>query len=150
MYYATTEELQQRDAAVQAQQELRKRAAAAEEAHKSNVSLFERMFLSLGSDAIKVAGSSHDAELAEARALAAGRWGKLLDLEAQVQRDEQLVAARGKRPGNPGDKMLADEIIRRMDDEYEAQTKSRRESVKQERELAVSTRKELEAFIVKR
>jgi hypothetical protein len=106
--------------------------------------------LGLGVDAIKAAGSSHDQELAEARALAADRWLKLLDLEAQVQRDEQLVAARGKRPGNPGDKMLADEVIRRMDDEYEAQTRFRRESVEQERELAVSTRKELEAYIVKR
>jgi hypothetical protein len=86
----------------------------------------------------------------DTRALAADRWLKLLDLEAQVQRDEQLVAARGKRPGNPGDKMLADEVIRRMDDEFEATTKLRRESVRQERELTAATRKELESFITKR
>jgi hypothetical protein len=131
-------------------QEAADQAAANERARRQNVETFTRMFLGLGVDAIKAVGSSHDQELAEARALAADRWLKLLDLEAQVQRDEQLVAARGKRPGNPGDKMLADEVIRRMDDEYEAQTRFRRESVEQERELAVSTRKELEAYIVKR
>jgi hypothetical protein len=68
--------LQQHDAAVRAQQGLRKRAAAAEEAHKANVSLFTKVFLSLGAAAIKVVGSSHDAELAEAKGLAAARWNQ--------------------------------------------------------------------------
>jgi hypothetical protein len=32
------------------------------------------MFLSLGPDCLKLAGSRHDAELAEAKGLAAARW----------------------------------------------------------------------------
>jgi hypothetical protein len=133
----------------QQRQQMEEQQREAEHASRRNVEVFERMFLSLGVDAIKAAGSSHDSELAEARALAADRWSRLLDLEAQVQRDEQLLAARGKRPADPADKMLAPEVVRRMEKEYEAQTKFRAESVKQERELAVSTRKELEAFVTK-
>lgn len=52
----------------------------------------------------------------EARGLAAHRWSRLFDLEAQVQRDEQkLVARPKKRPAQHGDDMLANEIIKRLE-----------------------------------
>ena len=66
-------------------QEAQEATVRNEEAHKANVKLFAEMFLSLGADCIKVAGSSrHDAEFAEARGLAANRWSRLLDQEAQI------------------------------------------------------------------
>jgi hypothetical protein len=44
-----------------------------------NVELSTKMFLSLGPDVMKIDGTRHDAELAEAKASAAHRWGQLLD-----------------------------------------------------------------------
>lgn len=75
MYYATTAELQQRDAFVARQRQMQEQAAANERAYRSNVNRFVEMYLTLGSDVIKIAdGSRHDAELAEAKGLAASRW----------------------------------------------------------------------------
>jgi hypothetical protein len=68
-----------------------------------NVQLFAAMFLSLGPDVLKLTGTAHDQGLLEARGLAAHRWSRLLDLEAQVQQgraeprrtaEEQAGAAR--------------------------------------------------------
>jgi hypothetical protein len=49
-------------------------AVAAEQARASrdNVRLFAEMLLSLGPDCLKLAGTRHDAELAKAKAIAAG------------------------------------------------------------------------------
>lgn len=47
-----------------------------------NVEIFEAMFLSLGPDAMRLDGTAHDLELMEAKASAAARWSRLLDLEA--------------------------------------------------------------------
>ena len=51
------------------------------------------MFLSLGADCIKIATTRHDAELAGAKGLAGSRWEQLLNLESQIQREEQCLAA---------------------------------------------------------
>jgi hypothetical protein len=77
--------------------------AAMADGRAQYVALFERMFLALGADVIKIAeGTRHDAELAEARGLAAHRWNQLLSMEAQVEREEQQLVARPKqRPPQP-------------------------------------------------
>jgi hypothetical protein len=150
MVYPTTQEMQAQDAYAAAQQQAQEQARAAEEGRRKNIEILRRMFLSLGADAITVANSTHDGELAEAKALAAGEWSRLLDLEAQVVREEANLNARPRRrPAAPSDKMLAREVIERMDEEYEADTKHRRESLAQEKALAVATRKDLESYIVK-
>ena len=45
-------------------------------ATQRNVELFEAMFLSLGPDCLKITGTAHDAELAEAKGRAAWRWNR--------------------------------------------------------------------------
>lgn len=80
-------------------QEMAKRAARNEAARKQNIELITKMFLSLGADCIKVTGSRHDAELAEARGLATHRWSQLLGMEQKVQRDAAAVT-RSREFGN--------------------------------------------------
>lgn len=107
--------------------EIREAAARNEAARKSNVELFVKMFLGLGVDAIKVAGSGYDAELAEARGLAGHRWSKLLDADAQTVRGEQNLAMRPKkRPSQPGDNMLATEVIDRLNKVWEQEAEDAR------------------------
>ena len=55
------------------------------------------MFLSLGPDVLKLDGTRHDAEMMEASGHAASRWARLLDLEAQLQRDDAVLASRPKK-----------------------------------------------------
>ena len=103
--------------------------AAAEQAAavRRNLETFERMFLWLGPDCLKLGGTAHDSELMEAKAVAAGRWSRLLDLEAQVHREEQNLAARPRKGAcEPADKMLAAEVIKRFEAEFAAQTDVRR------------------------
>jgi hypothetical protein len=147
MYYATTEERQQQDAFVARQRQMQEQAAAGERASRSNVEIFTKLFLGLGADAMKLAGTRHDAELAEARGLAAARWNQLLSMEAQVIHDEQQLAARPKkRPAQPGDDLLADEVIKRQEQAFEDQTRARRDSLEQLKEQAKRERKELESL----
>lgn len=94
------------------QQEMAEQAAASERARVQNVNRFVEMWLSLGVDCIRAAGSSHQPELAEALGLATNRWSRLLDAEAQVQREEQRLASRPKkRPAQPTDDTLPDRTI---------------------------------------
>ena len=89
--------------------------------------------------------------MAEAKALAAHRWSKLLDLEAQVQREEQNLAARPKkRPPQRGDDMLANEVITRQEAAFATETAGMRAAIGQLKAQAKAERKELESFIAKR
>jgi hypothetical protein len=71
-----------------------------EQAHQRNVAAFTRMFLGLGPDCTKIAGTAHDAELAEAKGIAASRWEQLLNLDQQIPREEASLAVleRGRVP----------------------------------------------------
>jgi hypothetical protein len=67
--------------------------------------------------------SARDAEILEAKGLAVHRWGSLLDLEAQVQRRPRpWPPGQRKRPSEPADKMLADEVIKRLEAAYASET----------------------------
>lgn len=65
-----------------------------------------------------------------------------------MQRDEQNLAARPKkRPSEPGDDMLASEVIKRQEAAFEEETKSRRrESLAALKDQAKAERKQLESF----
>jgi hypothetical protein len=109
------------------------------------------LFLGLGADCVKLDGSRHDAEWAEAKALAAHRWSRLLDLEGQVQREEQTLAARPKnRPKAPSDDLIASEVIERMATAFAQETDGMRAGVEQLKEQAKRERRELESLIVRR
>jgi hypothetical protein len=115
--------------------------------YRDNVRIFEAMFLSLGSDAELLGGAKHDQELMEAKHLAASRWAGLHNLEQQVQREEQAVAARPtKRPPARGDDMLATEVIKRLESAFEEESKGRRDGLEVLKAQAKAERKELEAF----
>jgi hypothetical protein len=132
-------------------QEAAEQAAANERARKQNVELFTRMWLSLGPDCIKVAGTRHDAELAEAKGLAASRWNQLLGMEQQVERDADALGARPKkRPGQRDDELLPDRTLEARNREWEEETKSRHLGLAELRKLASTERSELESFITKR
>ena len=109
------------------------------------------MFLSLGADCIKVAGSRHDAELIEARGLAAHKWEQLLGMEQQIQREEQQLAARPKsRPSQPGDEVLPDRTLAQRDAGWLDETNYKRDSLAALKEQARAERQELEHFISKK
>lgn len=123
------------------------RAARNERARANNLKTFEAMWLTLGSDVLKLDGTRHDAELAEARGLAAYRWNQLLGMEAQAQREEQELASRPqKRPIQTGDDLLPDRTIAQRDREWEDATKHRAESLAALKDQIKQERAELEAF----
>jgi hypothetical protein len=125
-------------------------AAAGERARISNVQRFAQMFLSLGSDVVKIGGTAHDSELAEAKGLAAGRWMRLHDWEAEVVRDEQKLAARPKtRPVQKGDETLPERTIAQRDAAWLDEGTHRRAALAELKAQATKERKELESFIVK-
>ena len=131
-------------------QEANKQQQEFEQAHQTNVRLFAEMFLSLGPDCLKLGGNRHDGELLEAKAIAAARWEQLFNLEQQVQREEQAVAARPKkRPAAPGDDMLASEVVERLNRAFEEESKGRRDGLEVLKAQAKHERAELEAFITK-
>jgi hypothetical protein len=106
--------------------------------------------LGLGSDVIKIAGTSHDVELAEARGLASWKWSRLLDLEGQVKRDEQNLAARPKtRPAQVADETLPDRTLKQRNAAYEQETKDLHAGFADLKEQARAERRELESYIVK-
>jgi hypothetical protein len=128
-------------------QEMAEDASQDERARIANVQRFVAMFLSLGSDVVKIAGTAHDSELAEAKGLAAGRWYRQLDLEQQVLRDEEQLAARPKtRPAQKGDDMLPDRTIAQRDAAYLDETNHRKAALAELKEQAKRERKELEAL----
>ena len=91
------------------QQEMAEQAAAGERARRANVNRFVELWLTLGADVLKLDGTRHDAERAEARGLAMSRWNQLINIEQQVIREEQALVARPrKRPPAPGDDLVPD------------------------------------------
>jgi hypothetical protein len=129
------------------QRQMEEQARAAEEGRRKNIALFERMWLGLGPDCIRAAGSQHRPEIDEALGLATSRWHHLHDLEAQVQREEQILATRPKsRPAAPGDELLPDRTIAQRDADWEVQTRDRRAGLAELKEQAKVERKLLESF----
>jgi hypothetical protein len=114
---------------------------------KRNVETFLRMWLSLGRDCITAAGSQHQVEVAEALGIATNRWGRLLDMEQQVIREEQQLAARPKtRPTQVGDETLPDRTIEKRNADWQEETKHRRAAFADMKEQAKRERKELESL----
>ena len=112
--------MQTRDPLTRDFQEAVQLEAEAARAREQNVTIFTRMFLSLGPDVLKLDGTRHDAEMMEARGHAASRWARLLDLEAQVQRDEAALASRPKkRPTQPGGDTLPQRTLAERDRAFE-------------------------------
>jgi hypothetical protein len=66
-------------------------------------------------------------------------WGRLLDLEAQLQRRPRPWPRPRKRPSEPADKMLADEVIKRVEAAYPSETDGLRVTLE---ELTASAKKE--------
>jgi hypothetical protein len=134
----------------QHQREMAEQEAAAERGRMQNVNRFVEMWLTLGSDVIRAGGSSHQPELAEALGLASNRWGRLLDAEAQIGREEQLLASRPKtRPSQFGDDALPDRTIEKQARAWVDQTKHMQASLAELKAQVKAERKELESFITK-
>jgi hypothetical protein len=126
---------------------MREQAANAERIRKENIEVFTRMFISLGPDAIRVAGQSYDAQLAKARGLASLRWSRLLDMEAQAQREEAALASRPKqRPSQPSDDTVPDRTLAKWNAAWEGETQSARDGLKLLKQEAARERKELESY----
>jgi hypothetical protein len=70
------------DPVIKLQREAREQAVAREEGRKKNVALFQKMYLSIGSDVTVL--HRHKDELEEALNLASHRWSRLWDLEAEA------------------------------------------------------------------
>jgi hypothetical protein len=120
-------------------------------ATRRNVELFTQMFLGLGADCLKITGTAHDAELAEARGLAAWRWNQLLGMEEQIGREEQQLALRPKkRPTQPGDEVLPDRTLAQRDAGWLDETKYKHVTLADLKEQAKRARAELESFVTKR
>jgi hypothetical protein len=125
-------------------------AAAAEAARKANVNRFVELWLTLGADVMKLDGTRHDAELAEAKGLAAARWNQLVGMESQIQREEATLASRPKnRPTQSGDDELPDRTLKQRDAEWQDKTKYLRTSLADLKEQAKRERQELEAFVTR-
>jgi hypothetical protein len=136
-----------REEAMARQRQMAEQARAAEEGRRTNVALFERMWLSLGGDVLKLDGTRHDAELAEARGLAMSRWNQLLSLEQQVVREEALLAARpNTRPAQKGDELLPDRTIDERNRQWQDETKHKRGALADLKEQAKRERRELDSF----
>jgi hypothetical protein len=136
------DERQEREYAEQVEQD--------ERARKANVLRLEQMFLSLGDSCRILASSRHDASLAEAKHLAAGRWERLVSMEAQALRDRQTLGERPrKRPSDPNDWKLPSEAVAKLDSDYEAETRTRQAEVDGLRKEAVAERKVLESLVAK-
>ena len=130
-------------------QQMSEAEANAERARKQNIETFQRMWLTLGPDVVKVAGTGHDPELAEAKSLAAHRWNVLLNQEAQIVRDEQALAGRPKkRPPQPGDDLLPDRTLEQRIAAWDDETKGLRENLAALKEITKIERRELESWRV--
>lgn len=122
-----------------------------ERARKNNVETFTRMWLSLGADVIKAAGSSHQEEIAEALGIAASRWSQLLELEAQIPREEANLAAMERgRQADPSDEWAPKELLDRKDTAQRDRIANDRAAIKTLKEGAKRGRREHESFTAKR
>jgi hypothetical protein len=75
------------------------------------------------------------------------RWNRLVDLEAQVVREEGILAARPKiRPAQPGDEVLPDRMLKQRNAAWQDETKHKRGALAELKEQAKRERKELEAL----
>jgi hypothetical protein len=127
--------------------EMQEQAAASERARIANVQRFTQMWLTLGRDCITAAGSGHRPEIDEALGLATHRWSRLLDMEAQVQREAAVLASRPKnRPAELTDDTLPDRTLEKRNADWQEQTKHMRAAHEELRKLAEKERRELEAF----
>jgi hypothetical protein len=132
-------------------QEAAEAAVRNEQVRKANIETFTRMWLSLGVDCIRAANSSHRAELDEALGLATHKWSTLLDMESQIQRDANALAARPKkRPAAPGDDLLPERTLAERDRAVEEQTKGLHVALAELRKLAERERAELESLTQRR
>jgi hypothetical protein len=132
------------------QRQMAEQTAAAEAAHKANVETFTRMWLGLGSDVLRLAGTMHDGEIAEAKGLAAARWNGLVGMEGQIQREEATLAIRpSRRPTQPGDDVLPDRTLKQRDAEWQDKTKYLRDSLAALKAEAATERRLLESYITK-
>jgi hypothetical protein len=117
---------------------------------RTNLETFEALFLSLGADVVKLDGSRHDAELMTAKASAAGRWMRLQQLEAQVEREAAMLAARPKERGYaPGDEFIADSLVERQKAAWKVETDALASSLEYIREEAKRERAALLSFVTK-
>jgi hypothetical protein len=115
-----------------------------------NVTRFVEMWLSLGRDVLAAGGNQHSAEIAEALGLAAAKWAQLLDLEAQLPREQARLAAleRGRVP-DAEDAYASGEVLAKKDAAHREQVEGLRASIKEMTQQAKAERKALEAYIVK-
>jgi hypothetical protein len=133
------------------QRQAQEQAASAERGRKQNIELFTKMWLSLGADVLKLEGTRHDQELAEAKGLAAYRWNQLHQMEQQVVREEQLLATRPKtRPAQFGDEQLPDRTLDERNRQWQDETKHRRAALSELKEQAKTERQLLESLVTKR
>ena len=118
---------------------------------RNNVQTFTRMWLSLGADVLRAANNTHADEINEALGIAAGRWSQLLDMEAQVPREEARLATmeRGRAP-DPADEFSPKELLDKKDKAHRERVEGTRSSLKQLKEEARRVRRELESFQAKR
>jgi hypothetical protein len=81
-------------------------------------------------------------------ALASDRWHRLLDLEQQVIREEQQLAARPKtRPAQASDDTLPDRTLAKRNADWQEQTKHKHAALADLKEQAKRERKELESLV---
>lgn len=120
------------------------------EGRARNVQRFTQMWLSLGVDVIRAAGSSHRAEIGEALGLTVRRWEQLLNIEAQIPREETRLAVRERgRVPDPTDEYAPKELLAKKDSDHRQRVEGERAALKQLKEQAKAERKELESFITK-
>ena len=139
------------DLAERQRQQMAEQAAAAEAAHKANVNRFVELWLTLGADILKLEGTRHDAELAEAKGLAATRWNVLLGMESQIQREEATLATRPKkRPISAMDDTLPDRTIEKQEREWQDKSTYLHATLADLRKSAATERKDLQSYTAKR
>ena len=133
------------------QRQMQEQAAAGEAARKANVNRFVELWLTLGVDLLKIAGSNrHTAELQEAQGIAAARWNQLIGMEAQAEREAAALARRPKnRPTQPGDDELPDRTLKQRDAAWQDKGTYLRDSLAALKAEAASESRLLESYITK-
>jgi hypothetical protein len=138
------------DALIARRQEMADQTAAAEAARKANVETFTRMWLTLGPDVLKLAGTMHDGEIAQAKGIAAARWGGLIGMEQQAEREEATLASRPKkRPSSAADDLVPDRVLERQDRDWIEKTRYLQTSLADLRQSAATERQDLESYTAK-
>ena len=139
------------DALEQMQRQMAEQGAAGEAARKANVETFTRMWLTLGPDVLKLAGTMHDGEIAQAKGAAAARWNQLLGMEQQIQREEATLVRRPKkRPISSTDDTLPDRTIEKQEREWQDKSTYLHAALAELKDQAKAEREELQSFIARR